>query len=141
MNAFVEKFQPERFQSWLLGQDIGVDPKDPFGNLSYAPTPVDEVKEVEEDFPEELPDFIAKKTKKGPKRQHTNESIECVDEFIQNGQLNGSPTKLKKTKSKSSSSTANGWSSSSVNGHNGHSNSTNDKTAQLSNGMFYFWLV
>lgn len=135
MNAFVEKFQPERFQSWLLGQDIGVDPKDPFGNLSYAPTPVDEVKEVEEDFPEELPDFIAKKTKKGPKRQHTNESIECVDEFIQNGQLNGSPTKLKKTKSKSSSSTANGWSSSSVNGHNGHSNSTNDKTAQLSNGV------
>lgn len=139
MNAFVEKFQPERYEAWLKGQDLGVDPKDPYEGLTYAPFPVDEVIEIAEIADPVAPDFILKKAKKCPKRQHRNDSIECADDFIQNDQFNESPTKLKKTKSKSAqnSTECNDWS---VNGHNGHSHSImNGASAHSSNGI-YFWV-
>lgn len=133
MDAFVEKYQPERYQSWRIGQDFGVDPKDQ--SVSFAPIPIEEVKEIfDEDF-EEIPDFIAKKSKKGPKRQHASETIECVDDLIPNGRHNGSPTKLKKSKSKSSTSIVNGWSFSSVNGH-----STNGTFKYYSNFFVDYYL-
>lgn len=141
MNAFVEKFQPERYEAWLKGQDLGVDPKDPYEGFSYAPIPVNEVIEIAEEFPEVAPDFILKKAKKLPKRQLINDSIECDDDFIQNERLNESPTKLKKPKSKAvqNSTECTEWSSSSVNGHNGHShNGTNGAIAQSSNGINFF---
>lgn len=37
MEAFVKRFQPERYELWLQGKDVGEDPKD--GQRSAAPPP------------------------------------------------------------------------------------------------------
>ena len=38
MDAFVKRFQPERYDDWIEGRDIGPDPKDP-SNICAAPSP------------------------------------------------------------------------------------------------------
>lgn len=38
MDVFVKLFQPDRYQLWLDGKDIGPDPKDP-SNVCAAPSP------------------------------------------------------------------------------------------------------
>ena len=38
MEAFVKKFQPDRYDLWLEGKDIGPDPKDP-SHVCAAPAP------------------------------------------------------------------------------------------------------
>lgn len=40
MDVFVKVFQPERYQNWLDGKDIGPDPKDP-NIICAAPSPHD----------------------------------------------------------------------------------------------------
>ena len=38
MDVFVHRFQPERYENWLEGKDVGPDPKDP-NIICAAPSP------------------------------------------------------------------------------------------------------
>lgn len=38
MDVFVKRFQPERYENWLAGTDVGPDPKNP-RNVCAAPSP------------------------------------------------------------------------------------------------------
>ena len=40
MEAFIKKFQPERYELWLQGKDIVPHPEDP-SHISAAPAPSD----------------------------------------------------------------------------------------------------
>lgn len=40
MEAFIKKFQPDRYDLWLQGKDIGPHPEDPT-HISAAPLPSD----------------------------------------------------------------------------------------------------
>jgi len=46
MHVFVEMYQPERYQNWLNGADIGPDPKNP-KVICPAPKPSDIQEEIE----------------------------------------------------------------------------------------------
>lgn len=39
MDTFVKRFQPERYEAWLEGKDIGPHPEDPVTNVAPAPPP------------------------------------------------------------------------------------------------------
>lgn len=39
MDTFVKRFQPERYEDWLLGRDFGCHPEEP-GKITAAPPPV-----------------------------------------------------------------------------------------------------
>lgn len=42
MDTFVKRFQPEKYENWLLGQDIGPHPEDPPHILTPANPPTDQ---------------------------------------------------------------------------------------------------
>lgn len=39
MDCFIKKFQPERYELWKAGEDIGYHPEDPFKKMKPAPLP------------------------------------------------------------------------------------------------------
>lgn len=42
MDTFVKRFQPERYEDWLNGTDVGPHPEDPAANAAPAPPPNDD---------------------------------------------------------------------------------------------------
>lgn len=42
MDTFVKRFQPNRYDDWINGTDIGPHPEDPPSRLQAAPLPSDQ---------------------------------------------------------------------------------------------------
>lgn len=42
MDTFVKRFQPDRYDAWINGQDIGPHPEDPPSAAKPAPLPSDQ---------------------------------------------------------------------------------------------------
>ena len=42
MDTFVKRFQPDKYDDWILGKDIGPHPEDPATVVAAAPAPSDQ---------------------------------------------------------------------------------------------------
>lgn len=42
MDTFVKRFQPDKYDDWIQGKDIGPHPEDPMTEVAAAPPPSDQ---------------------------------------------------------------------------------------------------
>lgn len=42
MDTFVKRFQPEKYDDWINGADIGPHPEDPVTEITAAPIPTEQ---------------------------------------------------------------------------------------------------
>ena len=67
METFVKRFQPDRYENWLKGKDIGRHPEEPDSKPTPAPPPsIDEYIQNDKDRP--IPDYMLEQ--KNKKRRH-----------------------------------------------------------------------
>ncbi|XP_054162658.1 lysine-specific demethylase 4C-like [Oppia nitens] len=85
MEAFVKKYQPDRYELWLQGKDIGPDPKD-LTHICAAPAP----SKYEKDIMSKFNKHKRHPTHKKDYSSDTEEDSDCCDELLQDCAL---PTK------------------------------------------------
>uniref|UniRef100_A0A3B0RF76 [histone H3]-trimethyl-L-lysine(9) demethylase n=1 Tax=Psoroptes ovis TaxID=83912 RepID=A0A3B0RF76_PSOOV len=112
MDVFVQLFQPERYDNWLKGIDIGPDPKDPT-NICAAPSPYyQEIEPTNKIKPKRQPSYkrqlIQKNLQLVEEEEYCPEDFECEDDddspdYCSNENRNGEKNyKSKRKKSKCS---------------------------------------
>lgn len=67
MDTFIKRFQPDKYDEWIKGIDIGSHPEDPHSVMTTAPLPIKQVNSVQnKSFFEYVPDVSIDHIKNNP---------------------------------------------------------------------------